>query len=64
MPGSIQPSMAPHSLRRALPAHIYAQTKNMRACQVMLGHASIAHTQAYLGIEYTETLEIARKYRL
>ena len=39
-----------HSLRRARPAYIYHKTKNLRACQRILGHSKITTTQEYLGI--------------
>ena len=53
-----------HSIRRSRPAYVYKQTHNLRACQLMLGHASITVTQEYLGVEEAETLEIGRRYRL
>jgi site-specific recombinase XerD len=53
-----------HSLRRSRPAYVYAKTRNLRACQLMLGHVSISTTQRYLGIEYAEALELARQYPL
>ncbi len=53
-----------HSLRRSRPAHIYAKTGNLRACQIMLGHADISSTQRYLGVEEAEALEIARLHQL
>jgi len=53
-----------HSLRRTRPAHIYAQTWNLRACQLMLGHSSINTTQVYLWIEEQETLDIARRFQM
>ncbi len=52
------------SLRRTRPAHIYAITGNLRACQIMLGHTSISTTQVYLWIEESETLDIARQFPL
>lgn len=53
-----------HSLRRTFPAHIYQQTGNLRAAQLLLGHASIESTREYIGTEQAEALEIARKYHL
>jgi len=34
-----------HSLRRTFPTHIYQQTGNLRAAQLLLGHASIESTK-------------------
>jgi integrase len=53
-----------HSLRRTFPTHIYQQTGNLRAAQLLLGHASIESTKEYIGTEQAEALEIARKYYL
>jgi integrase len=53
-----------HSLRRTRPTLVYAETKNLRACQVQLGNASITTTQKYLGIEEAEALEVFRGYQI
>ena len=53
-----------HSLRRTFPTHIYRETGNLRAAQLLLGHASIESTKDYIGTEQAEALEIARKYHL
>lgn len=53
-----------HSLRRTFPTYIYQQTGNLRAAQLLLGHASIESTKHYIGTEQTEALDIARKYHL
>lgn len=53
-----------HSLRRTFPTHIYRETGNLRAAQLLLGHANIESTKEYIGIEQAEALEIARKYHL
>ena len=53
-----------HSLRRSRPAYLYKKTGNLRACQIMLGHRTIATTQRYLGIEEAETLALAREFML
>ncbi len=53
-----------HSLRRTFPTYIYQQTGNLRAAQLLLGHASIESTKEYIGTEQAEALEIARKYHL
>lgn len=53
-----------HSLRRTFPTYIHQQTGNLRAAQILLGHASIENTKGYIGVEQTEALNIARKYHL
>lgn len=53
-----------HSLRRTFPTHIYQQTGNLRAAQILLGHASIESTKDYIGTEQAEALEIARRHHL
>ena len=53
-----------HSIRRSRPAYLYRKTGNLRACQIMLGHTTIASTQLYLGVEEEETLALARQFEL
>lgn len=53
-----------HSIRRTRPAYLYRKTGNLRACQIMLGHKSLASTQLYLGVEEEETLALAREFEL
>ncbi|WP_110427247.1 tyrosine-type recombinase/integrase [Glaciecola sp. KUL10] len=48
-----------HSLRRTKPSLIYKQTKNLRACQLLLGHSKLESTVRYLGIEVDDALEIS-----
>ena len=53
-----------HSLRRTFPAHIHQQTGNLRAAQLLLGHASIENTKNYINVERKDALEIAAKHHL
>jgi len=53
------PVYGAHSLRRTEPTLIYRQTKNLRAVQSLLGHATLESTVRYLGIEVEDALEIA-----
>ena len=48
-----------HSLRRTKATLIYRRTRNLRAVQLLLGHANIQSTVAYLGLEVDDALEIA-----
>lgn len=50
-----------HSLRRTKASMIYRRTKNLRAVQLLLGHAKIESTIRYLGVEVDDALEIAEQ---
>jgi integrase len=48
-----------HSVRRTKPSLIYKKTKNLRACQLLLGHRKLESTVRYLGIEVDDALEVS-----
>lgn len=50
-----------HSLRRTKATLIYRRTGNLRAVQLLLGHAKIESTVRYLGIEVDDALTIAEQ---
>ena len=50
-----------HSLRRSKVSLIYRRTKNLRAVQLLLGHAKLESTIRYLGIEVDDALELAEQ---
>ncbi len=50
-----------HSLRRTKATLIYRRTQNIRAVQLLLGHAKLESTVRYLGIEVDDALEIAEQ---
>lgn len=50
-----------HSLRRTKATLIYRRTKNLRAVQLLLGHANVESTVRYLGIELDDALLIAEQ---
>jgi site-specific recombinase XerD len=50
-----------HSLRRTKPTLIYRRTGNIRAVQLLLGHAKLESTVRYLGIEVEDALAIAEQ---
>ncbi len=50
-----------HSLRRTKATLIYRRTGNLRAVQLLLGHAKIEITVRYLGIEVEDALAISEK---
>jgi integrase len=49
------------SLRRTKASLIYRRTKNLRAVQLLLGHAKLESTVRYLGIEVEDALELAEQ---
>jgi site-specific recombinase XerD len=48
-----------HSLRRTKATLVYRRTGNIRAVQLLLGHAKLESTVRYLGIEVEDALAIA-----
>ena len=54
-------SYGTHSLRRTKATLIYRRTKNLRAVQLLLGHAKVESTVRYLGVELDDALEIAEQ---
>jgi integrase len=50
-----------HSMRRTKAAQIYRKTGNLRAVQLLLGHAKVDSTVRYLGVELEDALSIAEK---
>jgi integrase len=53
-----------HSLRRTKATLIYKRTKNIRAIQLLLGHAKLESTVRYLGIEVDDALEISEQIEI
>ena len=53
-----------HSMRRTHPAHLYHKTKNVKAAQILLGHSSIAHTGAYLGVDEDTAHNLAEEHEV
>lgn len=53
-----------HSLRRTKITHIYKKTNNLRACQRLLGHKSVASTGTYLQVEDEEASNLAREFEI
>jgi site-specific recombinase XerC len=49
------------SMRRTKATLIYKRTKNLRAVQLLLGHAKLESTVRYLGIEVDDALEMAEE---
>ena len=53
-----------HSMRRTKSALIYDRTKDLRACQHLLGHKSIGSTAEYLGVDKRAALALAKKIKI
>jgi integrase len=49
-----------HSMRRTLPTAIYRKSHNLAACQKLLGHSKLAHTQEYIGVTLDDAFDLAR----
>jgi site-specific recombinase XerC len=48
-------------MRRTKAALIYKRTKNLRAVQLLLGHAKLESTVRYLEIEVDDALDISEQ---
>ena len=53
-----------HSLRRTKATEIYKRTGNLRAVQLLLGHAKIESTVKYLGVEVEDALTLSEQVEL
>ena len=51
-------------MRRTKVAQIYKKTGNLRAVQLLLGHAKLESTVRYLGIEVDDALSISEQVDL
>ena len=43
---------------------IYQKTQNVEVCRRLLGHSNVTATSAYLGIEDSDALEVARNINI
>ncbi len=50
--------------RRTKATQIYKRTGNLRAVQILLGHAKIESTVQYLGVEVEDALTISEQIEL
>ena len=50
-----------HSLRRTKASIIYKATGNLRAVQILLGHAKFDSTVRYRGVDVEDALELAER---
>ena len=51
-------------MRRTKATLLYKRTKNLRAVQLLLGHAKLESTVRYLGIEVDDALEISEQIEI
>jgi integrase len=53
-----------HSVRKTKASVIFKKTQNIEAVRRLLGHASVANTSRYLGVENEDALELAMGIRI
>ena len=53
-----------HSVRKTKASVIFKKTQNIEAVRRLLGHASVANTSRYLGVENEDALELAQMIKL
>lgn len=50
--------VTPHALRHSCATHLMAETKDLRAIQELLGHASLSTTQIYTNIDQQQLMQV------
>jgi integrase len=53
-----------HSMRRTKVSLLYRKTDNLRACQLLLGHARLESTVRYLGVEVDGALQLSESLEI
>jgi integrase len=57
-------SFSTHSLRKTKSSVIYQKTQSVEIVRRLLGQSSVTATSAYLGIEDSDALEVARNINI
>ncbi|UMM09905.1 tyrosine-type recombinase/integrase [Gluconobacter frateurii] len=62
--GLIPGEYGKHSMRRTKVSMIYKRTGNLRAVQILLGHAKLDSTVRYLGVDVKDALALSEATEL